>query len=205
MKLPNGITEDQFVKTANIVASRLAKRFRFGYHDKDDMKQQAIIFAIEGVEKYDGIRPLENFLWTHVKNRLCNFKRDKYERTEKPCAKCPCSEINDIDEDGCSQYIDREECYNYKLWLTRNSNKKNLMNTINIYRIDNTNEKNMEINATDNSIYNEMIEIIEKNLPANLRSSYIKLKFYNKLNINKRLEIQAAIQKILEENGYGNS
>ena len=40
------------------------------------MKQQAAIFALEGLEKYDNKRPLENFLWTHVRNRLFNYKRE---------------------------------------------------------------------------------------------------------------------------------
>ena len=68
------------------VSSRLAQKFRFGYHTIDDMKQQAALFAWEGIyDSWDDSRPLENFLWIHVRNRLYNFKRNNYGRPEKPC------------------------------------------------------------------------------------------------------------------------
>ena len=71
------MTEEQVVQTIDIIANRLAKKFKFGYHDIDDMKQQARLFAWEGIENYDGVRPLANILWTHVRYRLYYFKRIK--------------------------------------------------------------------------------------------------------------------------------
>ena len=60
--IPHGMTEDEVVQTINLIANRLAGKFKFGYHELEDMKQQARLFAWEGLENYDGVRPLENFL-----------------------------------------------------------------------------------------------------------------------------------------------
>ena len=53
--IPQGMTEEQVVQTIDIIANRLAKKFKFGYHDIDDMKQQARLFAWEVIENYDGV------------------------------------------------------------------------------------------------------------------------------------------------------
>jgi DNA-directed RNA polymerase specialized sigma subunit len=87
--LPHGVSEEEFLTVLDNISKRLGHKFKFGYHNFDDMKQQAAIFALEGLEKYDKKRPLENFLWTHVRNRLFNYKRDNYQRPDKPCLSCP--------------------------------------------------------------------------------------------------------------------
>jgi hypothetical protein len=38
------------------------------------------MMGIEALPRYDSARPLENFLYTHISNRLKNFKRDNYFR-----------------------------------------------------------------------------------------------------------------------------
>ena len=64
--MPDNYTESEVIDIINTVADRLCYKFKFGYHSAEDMKQQARLFAWQGLEKYDGKRPLENFLWTHV-------------------------------------------------------------------------------------------------------------------------------------------
>ena len=88
-KLQNNVTEEEFLQVLENISKRLAHKFKFGYHTYEDMKQQAAIFALEGLEKYDNSRPLENFLWTHVRDRLFNYKRDNFQRPDKPCLTCP--------------------------------------------------------------------------------------------------------------------
>ena len=89
MKIPKNYNEQEVMDIITSISNKLASKFKFGYHDIDDMKQQAMLFAWEGLENYDGIRPLENFLWVHVKNRLYNFKRNNYSRPNKPCENLP--------------------------------------------------------------------------------------------------------------------
>ena len=86
--LPQDMSEEQVLQIINDISNRLAAKFKFGYHEIEDMKQQARMFAWEALDRYDGVRPLENFLWTHVRNRLYNFKRNNYSRLEKPCDTC---------------------------------------------------------------------------------------------------------------------
>ena len=82
------MTEEEVLETIEKIANKLCYKFKFGYHGVEDMKQQATLFALEGLDSYDEKRPLENFLWTHVRNRLFNYKRDNFERPDKPCFSC---------------------------------------------------------------------------------------------------------------------
>jgi len=54
--------------------------------DEEDIEQEAFIIGMDALERYDGVRPLENFLSVHIKNRLKNFKRDNYYRQDKGTA-----------------------------------------------------------------------------------------------------------------------
>jgi DNA-directed RNA polymerase specialized sigma24 family protein len=73
------ITPEQFT-TIQKIAKQLAPRYVFGSYERDDIEQEATIMALDGLKRYDGVRPLENFLYTHVNNRLKNFKRDNFYR-----------------------------------------------------------------------------------------------------------------------------
>ena len=88
-KILNKVNESEFLEVWEKISKKLGYKFKFGYHSHEDMKQQAAIFALEGLKNYDNKRPLENFLWTHVRNRLFNYKRDNYQRPNKPCLTCP--------------------------------------------------------------------------------------------------------------------
>lgn len=196
MKIPSNMTEQEVLSIIDNVANRLARRFKFGYHEMDDMKQQARLFACEGLDAYDEVRPLENFLWTHVHNRLFNFKRDKYERPDNPCKKCKESSV-------CIIKID---CYEYNHWVNRNSRKKNLMYPVAFDSVDDINEDNMKYNVPSEELfdYKTIIEIIDKELPINMRSLYLKLKLNTKLTKSQKTKIQQIIKEILINNGYGN-
>jgi DNA-directed RNA polymerase specialized sigma24 family protein len=62
------------------IAKRLASKYVFGYFDVKDIEQEAIIFGLEAYDRWDEIRPLENFISVHMSNRLKNFKRDNFFR-----------------------------------------------------------------------------------------------------------------------------
>jgi hypothetical protein len=199
------MTEEEVMVVINNVANRLARRFKFGYHEIDDMRQQARLFAWEGLEHYDGVRPLENFLWTHVHNRLFNFKRDKYERPGKPCADCGNCQYDDLSGDDCLKFPDKMECEPYSMWAKRSKRKKNLMNPIDISNIDDEHEKNMSVHTDPGRLtdYDNMMKIIDRELPTNLRAQFLRLKFGTKLSKVNKIKIQTTIREILEKNGYG--
>ena len=150
MKIPKGMTEQEVVDTINKVVNRYAHRFRFGYYDADDIKQEAFIIAMEALDRYDNDRPLENFLAVHVKNRLSNFKRDKFFRRPK-------------DPDAQTH--------------GKNDIKKFLMEPLNIENIRDENEVNMSTNddfveAIDVA---ELFLLIDQHLPITLRADYLRM------------------------------
>ena len=195
------ITEQEFLTALDNISKKLIYKFKFGYHDIDDMKQQAAIFAMEGLEQYDSKRPLENFLWTHVRNRLFNFKRDNYFRPDNICEGCPFFDPKlKKSTNMCSKFKDKDQCEIYSGWQDRNQIKKNLMQPTTIDHTDSSHVKieNDLVDAIGNS---EIIKIIEDNLETKYRETYLKLKCGSKVHKQDLIKLQAHIKSILTKNG----
>ena len=43
------VKEEDFLNALDIISKKLIYKFKFGYHEIEDMKQQAAIFALEGL------------------------------------------------------------------------------------------------------------------------------------------------------------
>jgi DNA-directed RNA polymerase specialized sigma24 family protein len=82
MEIPSGMSEEEVKSIILKVAQKLAPKYVFASYDVEDIEQEAFIIALEALERYDTDKPLENFLYTHVNNRLKNFKRDNYYRQD---------------------------------------------------------------------------------------------------------------------------
>ena len=201
-KLQNNVTEEEFLQVLENISKRLAHKFKFGYHTYEDMKQQAAIFALEGLEKYDNSRPLENFLWTHVRNRLFNYKRDNFQRPDKPCLTCPFYDpMNKQSFNQCAKFSDKNNCAEYSSWFKRNNNKKNIMKPIGIEDLTNQNM------STDQSIPDivaneQIIQILDKEIPAQFRASYLKLKYGEKIYKQDLTKLINCIKTILTNHNY---
>ena len=187
----NKVSEEEFLTVLDNISKRLCYKFKFAYHDINDMKQQAAIFALEGLEKYDHSRPLENFLWTHVRNRLFNYKRDNYQRPDKPCLTCPLYRPNSPDGSDCSEFNDKFNCHAYRSWFQRNNNKKGIIQPSYIDNTDPANDKDFVDNISDQ----QLIDYIENNLPIKYRSTYLKIKYGNKVAKNDKVKLQNYIKK----------
>lgn len=197
--LPNNISEEEFISAINNVTKKLGHKFKFGYHSFEDMKQQATIFALECLDKYDRARPLENFLWTHVRNRLFNYKRDNYQRPDKPCLKCEHHDPHmKINTSCCTQFCNKNDCELYRLWEARNNNKKNLMTPQ--YIEDNT-MFTEESNFISDIANKEIIDIIDQHIPTSERENYLKLKHGVKISRAELSRLQEVIMEILKEYG----
>jgi len=161
------------------------------------MKQQARLFAWEGIENYDGVRPLENFLWTHVRNRLYNFKRNNFGRPDKPCDSCPYFDLAHENDKGypCRAYDNHEECDLYMGWLKRNTAKRNIMNTAQL-DLDIRQSNSIE-DAIDNK---HIFNLVDKALPVYYREDWIRLINSLKLSKVKRKALILVIVGILKEN-----
>jgi hypothetical protein len=196
MKIPDGYTEQEVIDIIDSISCKLSGKFKFGYYELEDIKQEAALFAWQGLENYDGVRPLENFLWIHIRNRLYNLKRNNYCRPEKPCDNCPYNAyIKKNDE--CSKYSSMKECSIYLKWFKRNQTKKNLMSTKSSDLPILEDKKHINDEIFSKEIYN----IVDSSIPISLREDWIR--FVNKINIskNKRKILMKHIYQILKDKG----
>ena len=80
MKIPDNLTEHEVIHVITKVSKKLAPKFVFASYEIEDIEQEAFLMGVEGLERYDSTKPLENFMYAHINNRLKNFKRDNYYR-----------------------------------------------------------------------------------------------------------------------------
>lgn len=193
------VKEEDFLTALDNISKKLIYKFKFGYHEIEDMKQQAAIFAIEGLEHYDNKRPLENFLWTHVRNRLFNYKRDNYVRPDNVCVGCPFYDPKCLKSTNqCEEYSNKNDCSIYSQWENRNNLKKSIMKPSNIDNNDNT--ANSTTDLSDLISNKELLKIIEDNIETKYRETYLRLKGGSKVPKQDLLKLQDHIAHILQNN-----
>ena len=193
------VTEKHFLETIDKICYKLLHKFRFGYHDIEDMKQQAYIFALQGLENYDPSKPLENFLWTHIRNRLFNFKRDKYQRPDKPCNTC---EFYDKDyaksTSQCTQFSCKTSCKLYNNWYIKNNNKKNLMQIAHTENSNSIASKTMHF--TQDVQNKEILNRVDNKIKVSLRKYYLMLLYGQKIPKKYNNLLLKHIREILSSN-----
>ena len=195
--LPNNVNEEEFLIVLENISKRLGNKFKFGYHTFEDMKQQAAIFALEGLNRYDSSRPLENFLWTHVRNRLFNYKRDHYQRPDVPCNTCPFFDKHRVKtQSQCTEFSNRNDCELYNAWYTRNNAKKNIMKPVDI---ENTPSPSRTLDVEDLVDNNEILNIIDIKIPTPYRDLYLKFRHGDKISKNDQKKIINIIKTTLKK------
>jgi len=193
----------EVIEIIDRISTRLANKFRFGYHEVEDMKQQVFVEVLKPdkngitiLEKFDSEKgnSLDSFLWIHARNRLHNFKRDNFARPDLPCYQCP---LKAYCKGECTKYSNVMDCEYYFKWHTRNETKKNLASNPSTTQIDVEYDQNLEDNVFSKEIY----QLVNRNIPISLREDWIR--FTNKLKISKtkREQIIELILEILKENG----
>jgi len=198
-----GVPEEEFLTVLDNISRRLANKFKFGYHDFDDMKQQAAIFALEGLEKYDHQRPLENFLWTHVRNRLFNYKRNNYQRPDKPCLTCPFFDKSyKCSSNQCSKFTNKDECALYAAWASRNDSKKNIMQPSYINDHENLNNSLVKDELFNSVQNNEIVKFLDQSIQSEYRETYLKLKHGIKIPKQQLNKLKKHISELLKENKW---
>ena len=173
------MTEAEVLATITTVVNRIAHKYRFGYYDIDDIKQEAFIIAMEAMDRYDEGRPLENFLAVHISNRLKNFKRDNFFRPDyvPPSGKI----TND------------------------NNTKRFLMEPLDIDNIRDEHDRNMrgEENIVDELAKKELMDIVDTSLDMGLRGDYLRILHGVYVPKPRREQIYEAIMQILREHKGG--
>ncbi len=207
-KAPKGYSEEEVVAILYRTAGLLASRFKFGYHDVEDIKQQAVLEGLEALPKYNGEHPLANFLWVHIHNRLFNYKRDNYERIAPPCLKCPYDAFDKKNKECLKHNEDSlEDCDFYYLWTMRNTSKRNIVDTINVDNVDDERESHMMVwnDYAENLDAKEIDRLIQDNLHQKYWPSYDRFKCGAKIKKADREELVEIIKQILEDNGIDTS
>lgn len=193
MKVPPGKTEAEVLRAIEKAVNILAPSFEFGPYDTDDIKQEGFVFALEVLEKekYDPSRPLENFLYTHVRNRLINFRRNKFRRNDPPCKKCH-------DGEPCPSAGAKDLCDKYRSWLKRNTNKANICNPITLDSVKDEGDQGVnESSSVEQAVETqELLELIDKNLPIELRAVYLQMRSGVSVPKTARLRVERAIIEI---------
>lgn len=193
MVIPPGYTEQSVLAAVEKCAAILAPKFVFGSYDLDDIRQQCHIFAIEVLEKekFDPRRPLENFLYRHLKNQLINFKRNKFRRTDPPCHFCAGGQA--CPEAGVGY------CAKYSQWLERNKNKANIASPLGL---DNVCVERETRARADSSVeteaeIGELLAKIDAELPVELRATYLQMRAGVSVPKTSRLKVERAVKDIL--------
>ncbi len=172
------LTEDEITAIILKVCNKMVSKYKFGYYDIEDMKQEAFIIGWKVLPKFNGSAPLENFLSVHIRRRLLNFHRDHYYRL-------------DIAEDMTKRSLN-------------NISRKNLIDTISIDNVQDESESNMfyDVQFIDNIECEEVLKLIDIHLDINLRTDYLRMRDGMTISKVKKDRIYEAIDEILEEYGY---
>ncbi len=201
------MNEKEVLGVIDRVVNILAFNFKFGYFDIDDMKQQGRMYALEALPRYNpDMGNLHNFLRSHIRNRFLNLHRDKLSRHQPPCQGCPFYDPNcQQSKNKCTAFVDKLECDKYAGWEKRNGAKRSLVEPLDISGIRDEKEKNMRNNVDIPEIVTkaELMDIIDNNLPVNMRSDFKKMMEDVSVSKQRRDKVISAIRKIVEEHYDG--
>lgn len=196
MKLPSNKSEKEVLAAIEKAVNILAPSFVFGPYGVDDIKQEARLFALQCLKKYDESRPLENFIYSHVKNRLINLKRDKFKRNDPPCKSCHSSSMSF----ERSLHADGQLCDKYKSWRARNASKANLMRPLDLDHIADEHERNTRVESEVESDVEtkELLRLIDAQLNVELRATYLQMRAGEPVPKAKRRIVEKAVRDILK-------
>lgn len=187
LQIPDNLDEKKLLEVIKEVAPPHCKKYSFPGHTEEDMMQIAIMEGIDGAHRWDGKRPLKNFLSIHIRNRLYNYKRNNYSRMEPPCKKCPLNAF--LPPDGCSAFKTRMDCELFKTWHEKNQDRQNINNAMGFEVVSDINEKSMKIDAIfDTEIdVKQLLTKIDSEISGEFRKDYLIYINGGKLS-NRRLE-----------------
>jgi DNA-directed RNA polymerase specialized sigma24 family protein len=173
----------EIIDLINQISKALGPAYKFGYHENEDMIQEAFILALQGLESYDKKRgvTLKTFLYHHVRNRLSTLKRDKYFRQNYKCPHCD-TECN--------------HCFKQRLNADR---RKNLLDPVSIDNVRDQNEQNMHDNLEPFQVLElkELLEEVEDAIPIELRPDYLRLKSGERIQHNRKQKLLSIINEVI--------
>jgi RNA polymerase sigma factor (sigma-70 family) len=187
VNLPDGVTEVQFLASVEKQVNILAPQFKIGSFDLDDLKQEGRLEAWRKLDKYDVSRPLDNFLYTVIKNRYTNLYRDLVRRSDPPCSGC---------HKGNPPHAGGEVCKPYADWKARNNSKASLNQ---LMGLDNVPDEKLGASAdiSEAAQVDEAVRLLNEQLPVDLRSDYLRMRAGETVPKARRRKVENAVREIL--------
>lgn len=193
------MSEQQVVDEIEKIVEHLPRSYCFGPYGLDDIRQfarmECLVCLAKG--KYDPSRPLENYLARHIKRRLLNLRRQVIRADTQTigCRACyarwqsslsgPCGK----ETPGCRVFV---------AWAANQKQKLRFSHPCHLeYAIDDKSQ--LRENLINEVAGIELLERIDAQLPAELRSDYLRLLEGEQLGKARRLAVQEAILSILNE------
>lgn len=171
---PSGYT-DADVTDAILKSTKFITRIFHGYayFSTEDLQQEGACFALEAIAKgkFDASRPLANYLFCHIRNRLINLRRDKFCRNDAPCMSCHDSLPHH------TSHPDGEYCEAYQKWLDRKIRKQNVLRATPLETMESEEEEKVLSREYDcGTDRADLFRLIDQSLPVELRADYLKLR-----------------------------
>lgn len=193
MKIPPGHTEQSVLAAVDKAASILAPSFVFGSYELDDVRQHCYLAAIKALEaeRYNPELPLENFLYTSIRNALINLKRE-YRRSDAPCPACHAGA-------PCAAAVDGS-CPKYRAWHDRNQRRANVASPLAIDSVSDERESRARTESTveTDAEIGEILRLVDEHLPVELRQTYLQMRAGVSVPKGKRLQVERAVKDILK-------
>jgi hypothetical protein len=187
------VPEAEVLRVCELVCRHVVPDFLFPGVEVEDVEQQARmeVWELSNSPKYDEKRPFVNFAFTHVRNRLFNFKRDNFQRSDSPCKLCQAGRS--------SEHTNQRECEAYAAWKKRGAAKRNLAKpvSVDLLATDPADESDVEGEAG----LAEALALIDELLPVELRPAYLQMVAGQSVSRSKRNEVRKWVRGLLEERG----
>lgn len=159
MKDINNYTEQEVISIIDGISKRLAPKYVFGIYDREDIEQEAFIIGIDALNLYDNDSPqapLSAFLYTFIRCKLKNFKRDNSVRSSSNCNNCKTFDPE------CPSCIKRENNERAKYNLS--------------YPLDIDKVEKACVEQSENINIDELLSLVNQKLPVEMREDYLKIK-----------------------------
>jgi DNA-directed RNA polymerase specialized sigma24 family protein len=144
-------------------------------YEKEDIRQEAIIIGLQGIAKYNEKTTLKQYLYSHIRHRLCSLRRKHFIRPGCVNGK-----------NNCGVCI---KCLN-------NESKQRIKSATPIQEID---EDLLEYSCEDIVELQEISEEIDKIMPADLREDYLKYLSGVSISSQKRKKILEIVGMFIDE------
>lgn len=197
--LPPGKTEEEVLRCIERVVRLLAPSFAFGVYDVEDICQigrmEAIALLAKG--KYDPTRPLENFLFTHVRRRLLNVRREFMRTDSVGCRGCYRLWLAGS-RDACGKGA--EGCAQFARWRVGQEKRGKVMRAVSVDRVaEHDGALTQQDTVADTAAGEELLRLIDERLPIDLRGDYLRMRAGVHVRQSRKELVREAVANILRE------